>query len=200
MTSSTFSRVSTPAGPVAGGIAYLMKSGHGINLPRRLQSDFGRHVQRHADASGAEMTAPQIWDLFVSGYLARPESGADVDVVSFGFSDTAGFSGAVGSCSLVLAVDGIEYTVDYHGADPVQALIAALANAGIAVDVLSVAHTPVKTGRGGSVLSFVEYRDDDGTHWAAGRDRTTLTATVSAVVNAARRTTRQASSRPHLVP
>lgn len=195
MTSTTFARTSAPAGPVPRGIASLMKSEHGINLPRRLQTDFARHVQRHTDASGAEITPTQIWDLFASSYLARPESGTDVDMVNFGFSDTAGFSGAVGSCSLVLAVDGTEYTVDYHGADPVQALTAALANAGIAVDVLSVAYTPVKTGRGGSVLSFVEYRDNNGIHWTAGRGHTTLTATVNAVINAARRTTRQARTR-----
>jgi 2-isopropylmalate synthase len=184
-------RVNSQSGK--GGIAYLLETEYGVVLPRRLQIDFARHIQGHTDATGAEVTAEQIWTLFAAAYLTVPD-GPGVEVVSFGSPGLSGVhrtsesSGSVpAATTLVLGVNGAEYASEHHGSDLVAALTAALARHDITIDVLSVSQTSVKSERGGNVLALVEYRDADGTHWAAGQDQTAATATVSAVVNAARR-------------
>jgi len=63
-------RVNSQSGK--GGIAYLLETEYGIELPRRLQIDFARRVQQHTDVTGAEVTAEQLWDLFHAAYLADP--------------------------------------------------------------------------------------------------------------------------------
>ena len=60
-------RVNSQSGK--GGIAYLLEAEYGIELPRRLQIDFARHVQRHTDATGGEATAAELWELFRTVYL-----------------------------------------------------------------------------------------------------------------------------------
>src|SRR6185436_7450293 len=60
-------RVNSQSGK--GGIAYLLATDYGLELPRRLQIDFARHVQAHTDESGAEVTAGELFDLFEATYL-----------------------------------------------------------------------------------------------------------------------------------
>ena len=62
-------RVNSQSGK--GGIAYLLEAEYGIELPRRLQIDFARHVQEHTDATGAEVTARDLWDIFCAAYLGE---------------------------------------------------------------------------------------------------------------------------------
>lgn len=59
-------RVNSQSGK--GGIAYLLESGYGLELPRRLQIDFARHVQRHTDRTGTEVSAGTLWELFEAAY------------------------------------------------------------------------------------------------------------------------------------
>jgi len=56
-----------------GGIAYIMKTDHGIRLPRRMQIEFSKTVQHVTDSKGGEMNSKQLWDLFSSEYLDRAE-------------------------------------------------------------------------------------------------------------------------------
>src|SRR3546814_1495919 len=53
-----------------GGIAYILHSEYGLDLPRKLQVSFSQKVQEQADSSGKEITPQQIWDLFEATYLA----------------------------------------------------------------------------------------------------------------------------------
>ena len=66
-------RVNSQSGK--GGIAYLLETQYGIELPRRLQIDFARHVQRRTDATGDEVTAPELWSIFESAYLSPAAEG-----------------------------------------------------------------------------------------------------------------------------
>lgn len=59
-------RVNSQSGK--GGIAYLLESEYGITLPRRLQIEFARHVQRHTDLHGGEVTAADLWQIFSEQY------------------------------------------------------------------------------------------------------------------------------------
>jgi 2-isopropylmalate synthase len=176
-------RVNSQSGK--GGIAYLLETEYGVVLPRRLQIDFARHVQERTDTSGSRVTAQQIWALFQDTYLADPKSGTAAEVESF---DTSGSEPAV--TKLVLIIDGTEHASEHHGIGPVEALTTALARHGMPVDVLSLSQTSVKTRSSSDALTLLGYRNADGARWTAGQDQSVLTATVKAVLNAARRQTR----------
>ncbi|HEY3880769.1 MAG TPA: 2-isopropylmalate synthase [Trebonia sp.] len=129
-------RVNSQSGK--GGIAYLLETGYGLELPRRLQIDFARHVQRHTDATGDEMSAAQLWELFQDAYL-RPRADG-----------------------IALTLTG-----DEAGAGSAEALAAALAARGCPVEVLSLHRTGISTETGRETITFAEYRDGGTTRWTA---------------------------------
>lgn len=170
-------RVNSQSGK--GGIAYLLEDAYGIELPRRLQIDLARHVQRRTEQTGREVTAAEVWDIFHAAYLASADTGplklrADADV-------------AGGCTTITLHADGVETRTRHDGVGPVEALGTALAAIGLPVEILSLHQTSIGTGPDSDALTLIEYRDGARSGWAAGRDRSVLAATLHAVRNAAAR-------------
>lgn len=172
-------RVNSQSGK--GGIAYLLESEYGIELPRRLQIDFARHVQQHTDTGGGEATAVELWDIFRDAYLAASDRSGGVVLRAFDVTD-------VGT-AITLGIDGVEHCSAHDGMGPVEALTTALARHGIHVDVLSLHQDAVGTGNGTEALTLIEYRHGDDIGWAAGLDGSVLTASLAAVMAAADRLT-----------
>jgi 2-isopropylmalate synthase len=166
-------RVNSQSGK--GGIAYLLESEYGVELPRRLQIDFARHVQQHTDATGAEVTAAEVWEIFAAAYLGRPGEAA-VELAAFETTDA--------STRITLRADGAEHRSVHPGVGPVEALTRALSEVGVPLDVLSLHQTSIGSGSGSAALTLIEYRRGDAVGWAAGTDRSVLTATRAAVVTA----------------
>ena len=181
-------RVNSQSGK--GGIAYLLESEYGIELPRRLQIDFARHVQRHTDATGAEVTASELWDVFAQAYLDQ----AHDDGIALVAYDTAESDGR-SSTAITVRVDGHEERSSHTTGGPVESLTAALAAHGVVVDIVNLHQTSMGTGADSDALTLIEHRSADGSGWSAGRGRSVLTATLSAVIAAANRTGRGVSSR-----
>lgn len=167
-------RVNSQSGK--GGIAYLLETGYGIELPRRLQIDFARHVQQHTDETGSEVTADNLWDIFHSTYLATPAD-ALVELVGVVTDDR--------STTITIRASGGETTTSHDGVGPVEALTAALADIGFAVEILGLHQTSTGAGNESTAMTLVEYRNGQQAGWAAGADRSVLTASLTAVVNAA---------------
>ncbi|WP_374206618.1 2-isopropylmalate synthase [Microbacterium sp. KSW4-4] len=170
-------RVNSQSGK--GGIAYLLEDAYGIELPRRLQIDLARHVQRRTEQTGHEVTAAEVWDIFDAAYLASADTRpsrlrADADV-------------AGGCTTITLRADGVETRTRHDGVGPVEALGTALAEIGLPVEILSLHQTSIGTGTDSDALTLIEYRDGVRSGWAAGRDRSVLAATLHAVRNAAER-------------
>ena len=166
-------RVNSQSGK--GGIAYLLEAEYGLELPRRLQIDFARHVQRHTDERGSEVTAAQLWDIFRTAYLADPRH-PPVELVGF---DTTGRS-----TTITLRAAGIETTTRHDAVGPVEALTEALARLGFATEILSLHQTSTGVGSDSEAITLIEYRHGSRTGWAAGQDRSVLTASLDAVMNA----------------
>ena len=171
-------RVNSQSGK--GGIAYLLESEYGIELPRRLQIDFARHVQRHTDATGAEVTAPELWDVFERTYLPATKD-RDIALVAY---DTAESDGQ-GRTGITVRIAGRELRSTHTAGGPVEALVAALAAHGVVVDIVNLHQTSVGSGNASDALTLIEHRTTDGSRWSAGRGRSVLTATLSAVIAAA---------------
>ncbi|GAA0422092.1 2-isopropylmalate synthase [Leifsonia naganoensis] len=179
-------RVNSQSGK--GGIAYLLESGYGIELPRRLQIDFARHVQRHTDATGDEATPEQLWALFRDTYVAAPD--AAVGLVDYTTSDTDGRT----RTTITVRVHGDERTTTHDGVGPVEALAEALTAHGLPVEVLGLHQTSIGEGADSQALTLIEYRDGAATRWAAGQDRSVLTASLAALAGAASRVARVATA------
>ena len=165
-------RVNSQSGK--GGIAYLLEAEYGIELPRRLQIDFARHVQQHTDETGSEVTAEKLWDIFHATYLAAPVE-APIELVGF---DTTGEN-----TTITLRAGGIEETTSHDGVGPVEALTAALVQRGFPVEILNLYQASTSAGSDSEAITLVEYRHGPRTAWVAGKDRSVLTASLTAIMN-----------------
>ncbi|MEV5498485.1 2-isopropylmalate synthase [Nonomuraea fuscirosea] len=169
-------RVNSQSGK--GGVAYLLHTRYGLELPRRLQMDFSRVVQRATDGSGAEITAEQLWELFHATYLAPGEA---APLASWSTVETGpGAHAFEGTLTSGRALRGT-------GNGPLSALSAALAADGIETDILHYAEHALDPGRGGRAIAYVEVRAGGVTRWGAATDTSVLTASVRAVLAAVNR-------------
>lgn len=164
-------RVNSQSGK--GGIAYLLATDYGLELPRRLQIDFARHVQAHTDESGAEVTAGELFDLFEATYL---DTSGPVQLKDW----RTGGDGAAAVTDLTLTFDGRTTSSSHRGIGPVDALRAALEEIGRPVEVLSLTQQSI----GSIAVSYLEYRSDGRTGWACGRSDSVLAASMAAVLRA----------------
>ncbi|MEV4179013.1 2-isopropylmalate synthase [Nonomuraea sp. NPDC049709] len=169
-------RVNSQSGK--GGVAYLLNTRYGLELPRRLQIDFSSVVQRATDGSGEEITAEQLWELFHATYLAPGETSALAD---WSTVETApGVHEFGGTLRSGRRLHGT-------GNGPLSALTGALAADGIDVDILHYAEHALDPGRGSRAIAYVEARVGGTTCWGAAQDTSVLTASVHAVLAAVNR-------------
>lgn len=169
-------RVNSQSGK--GGIAYLLETAFGLELPRRLQIDFSRHVQRHTDTTGDEVTADDIWSIFTSAYLPADADGP-VRLIALSIDEVAART------DVTVRVDDVEHRSTHDDAGAIDALVQTLGSHGIPVEILSLHQNSMRSGADAEALTILEYRAPDGPAWAAGRDRSALTATLDAVLRAA---------------
>lgn len=176
-------RVNSQSGK--GGIAYLLESEYGIELPRRLQIDLAQRVQQHTDHSGEEVTAEEIWNIFQRSYFTSNTDGT-IELSGYETADTEVQS----HTSIQLHVRDEKYVSTHDAVGPVEALTAALSEQGIVVEVLELHQTSIGQGNDSEALTVIEYRSNDGTAWAAGKAGSVLAASMDAVMAAATATAR----------
>ena len=165
-----------------GGVAYVMDTDHGLDLPRRLQVEFSKRVQEITEASGTVIRSGQMRDVFEEIYL--PED-AGLRLMTSEVTTGKGHT----TVTAQLLVDGQHRTVTGEGNGPIDALVAALkADLGIVLEVKDYSEHALTEGSGASAVAYVECAGADGaTWWGVGRDSSILDASLSAVVSAANR-------------
>jgi len=186
-------RVNSQSGK--GGAAYLLEREFGLELPRRLQIDFARHVQRLADESGDELDAASLWALFGAVYLdgaLQPDGAVQPDRAGAATPRRVELHGyeigeADGRSRTRIAVerDGTRIEHLAEGVGPVEALVDALAGLGIAVEVLGLHQSSLGHGEGSDALTLLEFRHPEGVRWTAGRAASVVGASLEAVLGAA---------------
>jgi len=170
-------RVNSQSGK--GGIAYLLEREHGIVLPRRMQIEFSSVVQRHTDASEAEITSQELWKLFEHTYLSCAN-----DTNGFVYrSHSTRASGDGHAIDLDVAVDGQPHTLCGQGASLLDATAQALP-----VSLRIDSHEQLGATNGDAVV-IVEaaHADVPGARFGVGRHADRDTAAILAVLNAAAR-------------
>jgi 2-isopropylmalate synthase len=175
-------RVNSQSGK--GGVAYVMKTGHSLDLPRRLQIEFSKHIQVRTDEEGGEVSPAEIWATFRSEYLADG-SVALLDHQSWSVADGKQKLGAA------ISVDGETHEIEGTGNGPISAFCAALASVGIDVRVLDYAEHALTEGTDAQAAAYVEVATGDQVLWGVGIDTNTATASMRAILSAVNRTRRQ---------
>jgi 2-isopropylmalate synthase len=174
-------RVNSQSGK--GGVAWVIEQDKGLKLPKRLQADFSRHVQRLADETSRELNAADIWGQFAATYLAH-------DADRFRLVDYQE-SGSVGDRLFVghVAVDGTEQSISGRGNGLISGVIAALeGSTGPTLDVVDYNEHAIGHGANAQAAAYVECRTADGrTVFGVGIDADVATASVRAVLSAANR-------------
>jgi 2-isopropylmalate synthase len=170
-------RVNSQSGK--GGVAYIMKSEHQLDLPRRLQIEFSGVVQRYTDNEGGEVSPGQMWEIFSAEYLAAGR------IALQDYSATTA-DGKV-TVTAQITVDGEARTVTGSGIGPIDAFTHALAETGADLRVLDYAEHALTAGEGAQAAAYVECSVDGVTRWGIGVDANIVTASLKAIASAANR-------------
>ena len=174
-------RVNSQSGK--GGVAYVMKTEHQLDLPRRLQIEFSRAIQARTDAGGGEVTASEMWELFSAEYLS------DGPVALLGHRS----SSVVESKHVLTAevrVDGQTRQIEGFGNGPISAFCDALNAVGVKVRVLDYTEHALSAGSDAQAAAYVEVEIDGGTLWGVGVEADTTGASMRAVLSAVNRVRR----------
>jgi 2-isopropylmalate synthase len=170
-------RVNSQSGK--GGIAYLLERDYGVVMPRRMQVEFSNVVQRHMDSAEGEMTSQQLWALFEKTYLT-----IDLDVAYhahhlFEEGDKQGIE-------LEMTVAGERRRLRGIGSGPIAATVNALS---LPIRIDNYEERALRAGADASALAIVEAARDGvaGIRYGVGRHANIATASVLAVLSAARR-------------
>jgi 2-isopropylmalate synthase len=174
-------RVNSQSGK--GGVAYLMKAEHRLDLPRRMQIEFSRVIQTHTDAEGGEVTAAQMWDIFSAEYLTEGP---------LGLLDHQSSSVVESKHALVaeIAIDGQAQQVEGVGNGPISAFCDALATIGIEARVLDYTEHALTQGTDAQAAAYVECEIGGQVYWGVGVDTNTASASMRAVLSAVNRSRR----------
>jgi 2-isopropylmalate synthase len=182
-------RVNSQSGK--GGVAYIMRTEHGLELPRRLQIEFSQVIQRMTDSEGGEVAPAQMYEIFADEYLPVPEMPwgrlklrhvlveSDVDgetMVRTVIRDNAHHA---------REFEGIG-----HGNGPIAAFCDALAAHHIDVRVLDYSEHAMSAGGDAKAAAFVECAIGGRVLWGVGIDSSIVTASLKAIISAVNRAQR----------
>ena len=179
-------RVNSQSGK--GGVAYMMKNEHSLDLPRRLKIEFSQVVQAKTDSEGGEINPEQMWGIFEEEYLPT-ESAPWGRFRLRGLSQSSSLGEDV---KLVAEITdrGASHTLNGTGNGPIAAFCDAIASHGVSVQVLDYYEHALSAGGDASAAAYLECTIDGDTFWGVGIDPNTTTASLKAIVYAINRAIR----------
>ncbi|SFW58249.1 2-isopropylmalate synthase [Amycolatopsis australiensis] len=175
-------RVNSQSGK--GGVAYIMKAEHQLDLPRRLQIEFSKVIQRYTDSEGGEVDPTTMWNAFATEYL---ELNTPLELVRQHIRDNG--DGEYDITATVL-VEGDEHEVTGRGNGPIAAFFDALSTVGFDLRLLDYSEHTLSPGDDARAASYIECAISDRVFWGIGIDPSIVTASLRAVVSAVNRANR----------
>ena len=181
-------RVNSQSGK--GGVAYLLKTDHKLDVPRKLQIEFSHVVQARTEAEGGEVTSAQIWEIFQDEYL--PARDVDAKWGRFELLSTRTASDMTGTVTLNATLrDGEEVdATEATGNGPVAAFLSMMEHQGITIRLFDYVEHALSAGGDALAASYVELEVNGRTLWGVGIDADISTASLKAVVSAVNRAIR----------
>ena len=181
-------RVNSQSGK--GGVAYLLKTDHSLDLPRKLQIDFSGVVQAKTDAEGGEVTSDQIWKIFTDEYL--PSEVADERWGRFELLATSTRSDLSGDVALDITLrDGDDrFEASGRGNGPVAAFLEIIRAQGFDVTLYDYVEHALSAGGDAQAAAYIELQVDGERLWGVGIDSDISTASLKAIVSGVNRAIR----------
>lgn len=171
-------RVNSQSGK--GGVAFIMKAEHQLDLPRRLQIDFSRVIQARTDAEGGEVTPAEMWEAFSAEYLTAGP-------VALLAHHTSSVVDAKDVLTVEVEMEGQQRQIEGVGNGPISAFCDALSTMGIGVRVLDYTEHALSAGSDAQAAAYVECEVGGQVWWGVGVDANTVTASLRAVLSAVNR-------------
>jgi len=192
-------RVNSQSGK--GGVAYLLKADHNLDLPRKLQIEFSGVVQAKTDAEGGEVTSDEIWSLFQDEYLPAPADRTEDKWGRFELLSTRTASDMTGETTLDVGLrvgDDLE-AATATGNGPIAAFLGVMADQGIDVKLYDYVEHALSAGGDAIAAAYVELNVNGKRLWGVGIDADISTASLKAVVSAVNRAVRTEAGDRELV-
>lgn len=180
-------RVNSQSGK--GGVAYIMKTDHGMDLPRPMQVEFSSVVQAVTDAEGGEVNPKAMWDIFAGEYLDRE---APLEAISLTV-DGGQSEGEEAKVTAQVVYQGQEKTVQGHGNGPVAAYCNALETLGVDVEVQEYTQHARTSGDDAEAAAYVLADVDGAKVWGVGIAGSITYASLKAITSAVNRAAKPAA-------
>jgi len=180
-------RVNSQSGK--GGVAYIMKTEHQLDLPRRLQIEFSKVIQNKTDNEGGEVFPEEMWKIFVDEYLPSEDDQWGKYRLE-GLTQTSAPNKSV-ELVVELLQDKKPITLKGSGNGPISAFCDVMQSQGINVQVADYYEHAMSAGGDANAAAYLECTVDGGTYWGVGIDPSTTTASLKAVISAVNRALRQ---------
>jgi 2-isopropylmalate synthase len=172
-------RVNSQSGK--GGVAYLLKEDHGLDLPRNLQIEFSKIVQEVTDRTGKELTSRDIWDLFQETFLGRD----GISLLDYSLLPERAGERRI---SAKVVTDGTEWVIEGVGNGPIAAFVDAIRkNCGVDFTFLDYHENAVGAGADAQAAAYIQIGASGNTLHGVGMDSDIVTASLKAVASAATR-------------
>ena len=179
-------RVNSQSGK--GGVTYIMRTEHHLDLPRRLQIEFSSVIQQHTDSEGGEISPEQMWSIFSAEYLPDPAAPwGRFRLVSF--KQDGAMDGAT-TVHATLEDNGVAVDLEGTGNGPIAAFCDALARHGVDVRVLDYSEHAMSAGGDAKAASYLECAVDGSILWGVGIDPSITTSSLKAIISAVNRAVR----------
>ena len=181
-------RVNSQSGK--GGVAYLLKADHSLDLPRKLQIEFSRVVQNKTDSDGGEVTSEALWAIFTDEYLPNSDPANKWGRFELKRMRTASEMDGVVNLDVVLR-DGLgEIESSGTGNGPISAFIDVLAQNGVSVRLLDYVEHTLSEGGDALAAAYIELEVAGVTLWGVGIDGDIATASLKALISGVNRAIR----------
>jgi len=181
-------RVNSQSGK--GGVAYLLKADHNLDLPRKLQIEFSRVVQNQTDTEGGEVSSAKLWDIFTDEYLPASDESQRWGRFELKRMRTASEMDGVVALDVVLRDGKTETEIHGTGNGPISAFINVIAQQGLAVRVLDYVEHTLSVGAEAQAAAYTELEVDGQTLWGVGIDGDIATASLKAIISGLNRAIR----------
>ncbi|MCW2598062.1 MAG: 2-isopropylmalate synthase, partial [Jatrophihabitans sp.] len=183
-------RVNSQSGK--GGVAYIMKTDHHLDLPRRLQIEFSHVIQQHTDGEGGEVDAPLMWQIFSGEYLTPSAPEGPFDLVKFSSTSDEGIE----RITTTVRAFGKDHVLNGVGNGPIAAFCEALSAAdlglgGLPVRVLDYAEHALTAGRDAEAAAYLEIEVGERVLWGVGISESIVQASLRGVISALNRAARE---------
>ncbi|RMI40932.1 2-isopropylmalate synthase [Streptomyces triticirhizae] len=184
-------RVNSQSGK--GGVAYVLKTEHALDLPRRMQVEFSKIIQERTDAEGGELSPAAIWGIFSDEYLPQETGAPGWGRIALRDAHTTSTRDGEDALTVEALVDGAETTLTGTGNGPIAAFFDALAGTGVVdtdIRLLDYVEHTMSEGAGSQAAAYIECAVGDRVLWGVGIDANIVRASLKAVVSAVNRAAR----------